>query len=104
MAQGPTDSRAGAKAAAGQSGLRAEFHLQLWSGASSLSSVQCSVNLRWSRHPWRVRSDTSIVCFTGEHLAEPLPALSACAASSPSLSSLLFTPLSHSDSVQQCRE
>lgn len=54
-------------------------------GASLLSSTKCPVNLQWSRHPWRVRSDASIACFTGEHLAEPLPASSAYAASLSSL-------------------
>lgn len=38
VAQGPTDGRAGAKAVAGQSGLRAKIHLQLWLQALGCAS------------------------------------------------------------------
>lgn len=38
MAQGPTDGRAGGKAAAGQTGLRAKIHLHLWLQALGCAS------------------------------------------------------------------
>lgn len=104
VAQGLTDGTAGVEAAAGQSGLRATIHLQLWlqtlGCASSVvpqtSPLHRALLTSNGAHIPGELSDTSIACFTGEHLPDV-----ACLFIFTS--SLLFTPLSHSESVQHTR-